>query len=86
VLLILDIAALHSANQVTPADGHPNPRLNERLERLGEVIAILRRCRVMSVMNRPIHGPESRGVGEQQIPRQALQGRSILNHAKCVDT
>jgi hypothetical protein len=83
VLLILDIAALHPANQVIPADGNPEPRLNERLERLGEVKAILRRCRVMSVMNHPTYGPESRGVGEQQIPRQALQGRSISNHVKC---
>jgi hypothetical protein len=83
VLLILDIAALHSADQVIPADGNSDPRLNERLERLGEVKAILRRCRVMSVMNHPTYGPESRGVGEQQIPRQALQGRSISNHVKC---
>ena len=85
MLLILDIAALHSANQVIPAENeNPDPRLNERLERLGEVKAILRRCRVMSVMNHPTYGPEFRGVGEQQIPRQALQGRSVSNHVKCV--
>ena len=86
MLLILDLAVLHSANQVIPADENPDPRLNERLERLGEVKAILRRCRVMSVMNHPTYGPEFRGVGEQQILRQALQGRSISNHVKCVDT
>jgi hypothetical protein len=83
-LLILDIAALHSANQVIPADGNPVPQLHERLERLGEVKAILTRCRVISVMNHPTYGPEFRGVGEKQIPRQALGGRSISNHVKCV--
>jgi hypothetical protein len=83
-LLVLDIAALHSANQVIAADENPGPQLQERLERLGEVKAILTRCRVISVMKRPTYGPEFRGVGEEQIPRQALQGQSISNHVKCV--
>jgi hypothetical protein len=67
-------------------DQKPDASLIEELDRIGEVKAVVTRCRVTYSSDRPTWGPGFQGVGEEQVPEQALEDRSISDQVKYVDT
>jgi hypothetical protein len=68
------------------ADERPDASLGTKLDRLGEITAVLKRCRVDSISNGSTYGLEYKGVEQDAVPKQALKGRSISNHVKYVDS
>jgi hypothetical protein len=46
---------------------------------------VLKRCRVASSSEGLTYGSGFKGVGDDQVPEQALRGRSISDHVKYVD-
>jgi hypothetical protein len=68
------------------ADERPDASLGTKLDCLGEITALLKRCRVDSISNGSTYGLEYKGVEQDYVPKQALKGRSISNHVKYVDS
>ena len=54
------------------ADERPDASLGTKLDRLGEITAVLKRCRVDSISNGSTYGLEYKGVEQDAVPKQAL--------------